>query len=89
MHHTDHRQPTFVRFAHSKPVRSKPWDRQALIAGIRGLSVLRLTPAGHPSRIDYGGHQIRSDKRGAIGRMERHRQSFAVSERVRSSVRLN
>ena len=38
----------------------------APIAGIRGLSVLRMTQAEYLSLIDYTGRQIRADKRGAI-----------------------
>lgn len=38
----------------------------APIAGIRGLSVLRMTQAEYLSLVDYTGRQIRADKRGAI-----------------------
>ena len=38
----------------------------APIAGIRGLSVLRMSQAEYLSLVDYTGRQIRADKRGAI-----------------------
>ncbi len=38
----------------------------APIAGIRGLSVLRMTQAEYLTLLDYTGRQIRADKRGAI-----------------------
>jgi hypothetical protein len=38
----------------------------APIAGIRGLSVLRMTQAEYLSLVDYTGRRIRADKRGAI-----------------------
>ena len=38
----------------------------APLAGIRGLSVLRMTQAEYLSLVDYTGRQIRADKRGAI-----------------------
>ena len=38
----------------------------APIAGIRGLSVLRMTQGEYLSLVDYTGRQIRADKRGAI-----------------------
>ena len=38
----------------------------APLAGIRGLSVLRMTQVEYLSLVDYTGRQIRADKRGAI-----------------------